>query len=645
MRWVVDVSVAGDPATSQSFTFMADSWHKALLQARSALGDEGALGDFSIDLLKEGYRAVDPRTRRRFVIRATNADGTPRRSEPPPAPAPAESGPAPEEAGASEATREGPKTRSTSFMASVGTAAIVSSRPPPPATAPLAPAPEPVADASARTQVMAAHGSSPQMPAAAPAPAPPPPVAAAPEPPPAAMVAPSAPVAAKSVAPKAPPRPAQAPKPSSKGSQRPPPPAPVAPQPQYAATMLSRRDQEPSESSPLTYREVSYALAIGTEEPEAEAFALQMLEELKREIPEDRAARFINIAVFDEIFTGKPTISPLVVLEWKDWKGPPVARYPRKFPSAMPTSMRSSVPAPAPGLAAAMKEPSQVSRAPAASALGDMFLGPATAPSKSAGGPGPSIAAAAAPIMVAASSPALAPQPVPTFGPVVAPTPAPAAPAPASPSADGSAKVKTQPLSIADLPAANGAAAKRLSGDELIADLFEEMHAMNFYEDAVAAGYFCLDLALSKIPAGGGLVHFYDVDKREYVVACARGPNAHALLLARHPDSDPFLGSAPRSRSAVVFQADGATPPRFAVFGGLKNLVVAPLWPRGRFMGAVEFINPKDGAPFTTDDANALTYIAEQLSEFIGSRGVVLDPGRITRPPPADSASAAKART
>ncbi len=608
MRWVVDVSVAGDPAATTSFTFMADSWHKALLQARTALGDEGALGDFSIDLLKEGYRAVDPRTRRRFVIRATNADGTPQRSEPPPplaAPTPAHATPPPP-----PMTDEGgPKARSTSFMASVGTAAIVSSRPPPPLAAPTT-----NLSNVGRTQVMAAHGSSPQMPAAAPTPPAPAPAATAQAP------AATAPIAPKSVAPKAPPRPAQAPKPSSKGSQRPPPPAP--PQQQYAATMLSRRDQEPSEASPLTYREVSYALAIGTEEPEAEAFALQMLEELKREIPEDRAARFINIAVFDEIFTGKPTISPLVVVEWKDWKGAPVARYPRKYPSALPSSMRSAVPGPGPSLAAALKEPSQVSRAPAAaSSLGDMFLGPATAPGTNAAGP-------------AASNPALAPQPVPSFGPL--------APAAATaPEADGSAKVNTQPLSIS---AANGAVVNRLSGDELIADLFEEMHAMNFHEDAVAAGYFCLDLALSKIPAEGGLVHFYDVDKREYVVACARGPNAHALLLARHADLDPFLGSAPRSRSAVIFQPDGATPPRFAVFGGLKNLVVAPLWPRGRFMGAVEFINPKDGAPFTTDDANALTYIAEQLAEFIGSRGVVLDARRITRPPPADSANAAKAR-
>ncbi|NOU32513.1 MAG: hypothetical protein HOO96_31800, partial [Polyangiaceae bacterium] len=206
MRWVVDVSVAGDPAATKSFTFMADSWHKALLQARTALGDEGALGDFSIDLLKEGYRAVDPRTRRRFVIRATNADGTPQRSEPPPAPAPAPA-------------EDGPKTRSTSFMASVGTAAIVSSRPPPPLTAPLAPAPEPQPAAEAnnagRTQVMAAHGSKPQLPAAAAAPTPVP----APEPPAPAPPAASAPIAAKSVAPKAPPRPAQAPKPSGKGSQ------------------------------------------------------------------------------------------------------------------------------------------------------------------------------------------------------------------------------------------------------------------------------------------------------------------------------------------------------------------------------------------------------------------------------------------
>ena len=40
--------------------------------------------------------------------------------------------------------------------------------------------------------------------------------------------------------------------------------------------------------------------------------------------------------------------------------------------------------------------------------------------------------------------------------------------------------------------------------------------------------------------------------------------------------------------------------------------------------------------PFTDDEANAMTYIAEQYAEYLGSRGIVLDKHRI------ESAAAAR---
>ena len=42
-------------------------------------------------------------------------------------------------------------------------------------------------------------------------------------------------------------------------------------------------------------------------------------------------------------------------------------------------------------------------------------------------------------------------------------------------------------------------------------------------------------------------------------------------------------------------------------------------------------VNPNDGAPYTQDEANAMTYIAEQFAEFLSSRGLVFDHGRAGR--------------
>ena len=49
----------------------------------------------------------------------------------------------------------------------------------------------------------------------------------------------------------------------------------------------------------------------------------------------------------------------------------------------------------------------------------------------------------------------------------------------------------------------------------------------------------------------------------------------------------------------------------------------------GRALGCLEIINPLDGMPFTEDEGNAMTYIAEQYAEYLGSRGIVLDRERI----------------
>jgi GAF domain-containing protein len=98
-----------------------------------------------------------------------------------------------------------------------------------------------------------------------------------------------------------------------------------------------------------------------------------------------------------------------------------------------------------------------------------------------------------------------------------------------------------------------------------------------------------------------------------------------------------------RRRRAFVL-ADATTSevaqsmPRYAALGGVKSLIVAPVALGGRFLGAIELLNPVDEVPFTDDDGHALSYIAEQLAAFVGQRGILLERDREEAAAPAPAA-------
>jgi GAF domain-containing protein len=110
-------------------------------------------------------------------------------------------------------------------------------------------------------------------------------------------------------------------------------------------------------------------------------------------------------------------------------------------------------------------------------------------------------------------------------------------------------------------------------------------------------------------------------------------------LLERHPESDPLLSKAMTRRRAIVLadaanDADALTQ-RYEAIGGAKSVIIAPVMHGGRFIGAIEIMNPIDGAPFTEDEGNALSYISEQFAEFVAQRGIVVDAERISQRPSA----------
>jgi hypothetical protein len=226
---------------------------------------------------------------------------------------------------------------------------------------------------------------------------------------------------------------------------------------------------------------------------------------------------------------------------------------------------------------------------------------------------------------------------VPPAASSVAPTAdaPPSAPAPGAPKLVIVPEVTPLPLiTPATRPSAPSAPAVRLSGVELIADLFECMHDLHFLTDALAGADFVISLMLDKLPSASALVHFYDIDAREFVVVRAVGTGAAKVMQIRTSEKEPLIAEAMRKRRAVVI-GDAAGDPRaqngrWALLGDPpRTLVCAPVEEGGRFLGLIELSNPLDSQPFHEGDGHAITYIGEQFAEFLAERGVILDPDRI----------------
>lgn len=71
MRWILEISTLGDKAPPEAHQVEAESWQAALEQGRARKGDTGNMSSFSIELLENGYRAINPEMRLRYEVRET----------------------------------------------------------------------------------------------------------------------------------------------------------------------------------------------------------------------------------------------------------------------------------------------------------------------------------------------------------------------------------------------------------------------------------------------------------------------------------------------------------------------------------------------------------------------------------------------
>jgi hypothetical protein len=397
-------------------------------------------------------------------------------------------------------------------------------------------------------------------------------------------------------------------------------PRPQASAPPVAPKVLFKREQDRTPALPLTYREYVYLVQPGTTEAAAEALLRGQLERVQTSLGNVPAGKLVNLAVFDKPFEGKPATPPLATLEWKDWRGAEVVSFPRQAVTATGAPAAGAPTAVAPSAVATTEAATASESAPSADAPEGAI---ATASPEAVAAASTAASSPVAPAPQATGAVSIAPEVSLQADPFAAPKPPAAEAAAAAPSSS-----QRRPSSPRWREAGT-----RLRGEDLLADLFEAMHDLHFLHDAIDGGNFCLAQLMERVPCQVGLVHVFDIDRREFVIANAVGATTNGLLLRRHPESEPMLSRAMRGRKAIVLaqatDSDAASVERYLAVGGAASVIVGPVMQAGRFLGAIELLNPLDGQPFTDVEANAVNYIAEQLAEFISSRGIVTDPERI----------------
>jgi hypothetical protein len=99
--------------------------------------------------------------------------------------------------------------------------------------------------------------------------------------------------------------------------------------------LLLERNEDANAESPLIYRERAYVLGKGASVAEAEAALRGVLAGLQQALEGRPRGKLVNLAAFDHSWTDAPLRPPLVVLQWRDWRGDISVEYPAAAPASL----------------------------------------------------------------------------------------------------------------------------------------------------------------------------------------------------------------------------------------------------------------------------------------------------------------------
>jgi hypothetical protein len=409
--------------------------------------------------------------------------------------------------------------------------------------------------------------------------------------------------------------------------------------------VIKKREEEPTAATPITYREYAYRVERGTARAAVEALLWKCFREIAGLLEARPKGKFVQLAVFDHAFEGHPLAPALATLSWKDWRGDPVLDFPAYTHATLPQPQvveRELTPAavepepepiepepvePEPDDAEPIEPELEVAQPPhylelepasaasgAGSASGVPSSGPAvllTRPkTDSSTDASSSVTADVNDFELLIDTGAAPPL---QAGPASAPAPVAAPPAPAP-------------------------RRRQRSSEDLISELFETMHELHFMPDLISGAEFVLKVLHGALPCELTLVHIFDINTRQFVVVRASGAGSDKLLLHRTTDADPVLALAMRHRGGLRID-DAAGDPRFKsgrwTLSGVqaKHAVCGAVQQQGRYLGAVELVNPLGGGVFSQSELNALDYICGQFADFVASRPIITDPDVVLAAP------------
>lgn len=619
MRWYVDITPLGSSQSSpERHCVEAGQWQHALRQVRTHKGLDPQLGNVSIDLVEHGTRVIDPVARMRFDIRVAAEDA-------------AITVMAQDNAAvAAEAitANELPTTGKHSSFHPVGLPGQLQHEDTDPATKvqgkgvpatgsvrPAARAPAPTHSPSTRPAAPAPTHSPSTRPAA-PAPSHSPstrPASQAPRP----LAQPERAVfALPSIASDAPTARALRSKP------------PAGPGADYL--VVARRSEEPTEKSPLAYREVAYALPEATSREQAESFLRDRLAEAKQELLSRPRGKLVHMAVFDHFFEGKPLRPPILALAWKDWKGEE-PEFSTPSLSMPPPSNKPSFPPSQPKMAAPQSAPPGQH---VAGGTRPATFPPPRIPTVPPTSSSPSNGPGQAPLLHHTSSFPPPVLPVSHAQPGVEARALTPPPPPGALSQDWSTLSAPRKESgssparpIANVPVHR--ATPTPFGLETITGVFEAMHDLHFLKTTREGADFIMRLCVEKLHSQVGMIHLYDINRQEFVVIEAHGMAPDRVRLLRTSEKDPFIAQIMGANWPYVIDPEldpKVMMGRWSILAAeTKSILVCPIMDARRYLGIIELGITDLGRKYRQSDLDGLAYIANTMGEFIAARGIVFD--------------------
>jgi hypothetical protein len=368
----------------------------------------------------------------------------------------------------------------------------------------------------------------------------------------------------------------------------------------------------------VTYREIGWAVPLGTDEEQAEELLRSKLTEFARSF-EGHDSVFLKFSIFDEIFSGDPPLLPLATLHYQDWEGDPVLAFPRRDPLEALEPLSRAIPL------------DQAAFAPSPNADDEAFLRAALAVPHADGPPRsnselfeaparPSMIPADARARGSSSSPATADRgtssEIPGFvrpeGSRVATVPPPGRPGTIPPGGRlGSLPPPPRmPGMTSSAPPRAGAVV-----DELVNDL-RALPGMASLRTALAFG---LTLAVRKLRATVGYVHLFDANRTAFVVALGEGAVEPGTVFATFGEHDPCLREVFADRKPHLVEIPGISLRRFAGAGPDATVLVAPMMVKS-IRGIIELAGP--AGSLDLEELRALDYIAGKLSDAIATHGI-----------------------